>query len=179
VPRKQRDAFPGIHHVVMGATGPSPYFRDDIDRLTWVRFLLMTLARYDWTCVALCQMTTHVHALFDISDESLSIGMHTLNSAYGKRFNARHDRRGTLLRNRYWSTRMKDEAQLLAAFRYAVRNPVRAGICERPEDWFWSSFATSCGLAQTFPFVDASSVLSTLHASHVTPGQALLALVRD
>jgi hypothetical protein len=24
--------------------------------------------------------------------------------------------------------------------RYTHRNPVRAGLCERPEDWEWSSF---------------------------------------
>ncbi|HJX46394.1 MAG TPA: hypothetical protein VJ375_01005 [Gaiellaceae bacterium] len=179
MPRKKRDTAPGIHHVVVGATGPSPYFADDIDRITWVRFLLKMLAQYKWTCVALCQMTTHVHAIFEVPDESLPIGMHTLNTAYGKRFNARHDRLGNLLRTRYWSTRMKDDAQLLAAFRYAARNPIRAGICERPEDWFWSSFATSCGLALTFPFVDASRVLSLLDASPTAPGQALIALVRD
>jgi len=31
--------------------------------------------------------------------------------------------------------------------RYIHRNPVKAGLCERPEDWEWSSFrhyATGC-----------------------------------
>lgn len=177
--RPLRDMTPGIHHVVVGATGPSPYFRDDVDRLTWVRFFLRTLASHDWRCVVLCQMTTHVHALVEVPDESLPLGMHWLNTAYGKRFNARHDRLGALLRTRYWSTRMKDDAQLLAAFRYAARNPVNAGMCERAEDWFWSSFATSCGLAQTFPFVDASHILGILDASPQAPGQALIALVRE
>jgi putative transposase len=179
VPRGPRDATPGIHHVIVGATGPSPYFLDDIDRLTWVRFLIKILDRYEWTCIVMCQMTTHVHALFDVPDESLPLGMHRLNTAYGKRFNARHDRFGNLLRSRYWSTRMKDERQLLAAFRYAARNPSRARMCERPEDWYWSSFATSCGLAETFPFVDASCVLALLDAPPAAPGHALIGLVRD
>ncbi len=179
MPRPKRDTAPGIHHVVVAATGPSPYFLDDIDRLMWVRFLVKTLDRYDWTCIVLCQLTTHVHALFEVADESLPFGMHLLNTAHGKSFNDRHERVGNLVRARYWSKRMKDDQQLLAAFRYAARNPSRAGMCERPEDWFWSSFATSCGLAQTFPFVDASRVLSLLDASPAAPGQALIALVRD
>ena len=35
-------------------------------------------------------------------------------------------------------------------------------MCERAEEWYWSSFATSCGIATTFPFVDATSALAAL-----------------
>jgi REP-associated tyrosine transposase len=173
MPRRPRDRSPGIHHVIVGATGPSAYYRDEIDRLMWMRRLVRTLDRCDWGCLSICQMTTHVHALVDVPDESLPAGMHFLSSAYGKDFNDRHDRRGSLIRSRYWSTRMTTDEQLLAAFRYIARNPLRARMC-RPEEWHWSSFATSCGLAETFSFVDASPVLALLGGST----GALLALVR-
>jgi putative transposase len=179
VPRPPRDSTPGIHHVTVGATGPSAYFIDDVDRIDWTRRLVRTLDRFEWRCLALCQMTTHVHALLEIPDESLPIGMHWLNTGYGKAFNDEHERLGNLLRTRYWSTRMQDDAQLIAAFRYVARNPFRAGLCARAEDWPWSSFATSCGLAQAFPFVDASRVTSLLGVPPALPGQVLLALVRD
>ena len=179
MPRSPRDRTPGLHHVVVGATGPSPYFMDDVDHLSWTRRVVRTLERHEWTCVTVCHMTTHLHVILDVPDESLPVGMHYLNSAYGKEFNERHGRIGNLVRARYWSKRITTDTQLLAAFRYAARNPVRASLCERAEDWFWSSFATSCGLAQTFPFVDASRVLSLLGASPAAPGQALIGLVRD
>jgi putative transposase len=179
VTRRLRDAAAGIHHVIVGATGPSPYFIDDIDRMDWLRRFVRTLERFDWKCIAFCLMTTHLHALIEVQDESLPLGMHALNMPYGKRFNARHDRVGNLLRARYWSTRMKDDEQLLAAFRYTARNPARAGMCTHPEGWRWSSFATSCGLAHTFPFVDATRVLSLLGSPPLLPAQALLPLVRD
>jgi len=38
----------------------------------------------------------------------------------------------------------------------------------------WSSFATSCGLAETFSFIDATPVLALVGGS----ADALLALVR-
>ena len=38
-----------------------------------------------------------------------------------------------------------DEAQLLAALRYAVCNQLRAGLVTRPEDWQWSSVAARDG----------------------------------
>jgi len=85
--------------------------------------------------------------------------MHYLNSAYGRAFNARHDRVGYLVRDRYWSRRKATDTELLTAFRYVALNPVEAGVEERPEDCLWSSYATTVGLAETFPFVDPTVVL--------------------
>jgi REP element-mobilizing transposase RayT len=149
----------------VGSTGPIDYYRDDADRLVWIRRLVHVLTRYGWTCIATCQLSTHVHLLVDIPDESLPHGMHDLTCEYSREFNARHRRIGYLVRNRYWSRRIADDEYLLSAFRYIVLNPVEAGLCWKPEDWYWSSFATSCGLAQTFPFVDATSVVSALGRS--------------
>jgi len=173
MPRKKRDRAPGIHHVVVGAAGPISYYRDEVDRMGWTRRVVRTLARYDWTCVILCQLTTHVHALLDIPDESLPDGMRDLTAGYTREFNARHDRFGYLVRDRYWSTRIKTNEHLLATFRYIARNPLGAGLSARPEDWYWSSFATSCRLAGTFPFVDATLVLSQFGSSPAAATAAL------
>jgi REP-associated tyrosine transposase len=136
------------------------------------------LDRNDWTCVLVCQMTTHVHLVVDIPDESLPLGMHYLTSQYGRDFNARHGRIGYLVRSRYWSVRIKTNEQLLAAFRYVARNPLEAGLCERAEDWRWSSFATSCRLANAYPFVDATVVLSQFGSSPAAAVSALREFVR-
>ena len=48
----------------------------------------------------------------------------------------------------------------MTSFRYIVRNPVEAGLCERPEEWPWSSYGSTLGLAGGFEFVDASAVLT-------------------
>jgi putative transposase len=177
--QKPRDTEPGIHHFVVGATGPSDYYRDHIDRLDWLRRFIRTLDRYGWSCLLFCQMTTHVHALVDVPDRSLSEGMQRLNGGYGREFNERHGRSGALIRRRFWSTRMQSEEQLLAAFRYAALNPVRARMCGRAEEWYWSSVATSCGLATTFPFVDTTAVMSALRATTDDFARALLALCSD
>jgi hypothetical protein len=112
-------------------------------------------------------------------DRSLSAGMKRLNEGYGREFNGRHERRGALVRRRFWSRRIEDDDYLLGTFRYAALNPVREGMCERAEDWSWSSFATSCRLTDAYPFVDATRVLSLLGSPPLTPPQALLPLVAD
>jgi hypothetical protein len=88
--------------------------------------------------------------------------MHSLNTAYALVFNDRHVRRGAFQRARYWSSAKEDADSLLAAYRYIARNPVEAGLTDDPTRWPWSSFATSCGIGDAYPFVDASRVLGEL-----------------
>jgi hypothetical protein len=54
--------------------------------------------------------------------------------------NFREGWRGHLWQERFHSFVM-DEQHLLAAARYVERNPVRARLCARPQDWPWSSAA--------------------------------------
>jgi hypothetical protein len=98
MPRPPRDLAPGIQHIGVSAAGPANYFRDEIDHMTWTRLFVRTLDRHGWVCVAMCQLSTHWHALVDIPDGSLARGMHELNSEYGKRFQA--SRAGRLPRPR-------------------------------------------------------------------------------
>src|SRR5450755_3484169 len=48
---------------------------------------------------------------------------------------------------RYYDFNIRTYDQYVEKLRYIHRNPVRRGLCERPEDWEWSSFrqyATGC-----------------------------------
>ena len=48
---------------------------------------------------------------------------------------------------RYYDFNIRNYQQSVEKLRYIHRNPVKAGLCERPEDWEWSSFrhyATGC-----------------------------------
>ena len=177
MPRPPRDRSPGFHHVGVSASGPAPYFRDEVDHIDWVRRLAAVVDRFGWHCLGFCQLTTHWHALVKVEDDSLSQGMHWLNSEYSKAFNERHGRVGYLVRDRYWSRRKADEPALLTAYRYIVDNPVRAGIVARAEDWPWSSFSTTLGLTAAYPFVDASPILAILGRNEQRARVALRAFV--
>jgi REP element-mobilizing transposase RayT len=159
VPRSQRDLAPGIQHVGVGATGAALYFHDDLDRAIWLRLFVATVSRYHWRCLAVCLLMTHWHAIVETPDSSLALGMHRLVGGYSKRFNDRHTRAGYLVRGRYWSRRKDSPAAVLEAFRYVARNPVAAGLVDRPEDWRWSSYGTTVRVSDMFGFVDAADVL--------------------
>ena len=144
----------------VNATGDELYYRDDIDRMAWIQLLLKTCDRQGWRCLAFCQMTTHVHLLVDVPDWSLPLGMQWLNAEYSRDLNDRHGRVGQFVRGRYGSRRVPTARDLIGVYVYVVLNPVEAGMCPRPEDWRWSSYATTIELCGDFPFVDASLVVA-------------------
>jgi hypothetical protein len=105
-------------------------------------------------------MSTHVHLILIVADESLAIGMRDLNREYSCDFNLRHLRVGTFVRKRFGSRRIDGSEDLLGAYAYVVRNPVVEALCLRPEEWRWSSYRTTLGMSADFPFVDGSSVIA-------------------
>jgi hypothetical protein len=81
-------------------------------------------------------------------------GMHVLNGLYATTFNKRHGRKGHLKASRYGSELIKTEAQAFRVASYVPLNPVRAGMCPRPEFWPWSSYAATLGLRRRPSFLD-------------------------
>ena len=160
MPRRPRDISPGYHHIWVNATGNWPYVLDEVDRASWVRRLVRIVERTAWTCVAFCQMSTHVHLLLSVPDASLPNGMRDLNREYSCDFNLRHGRNGSFVRKRFGSRRIEDGADLLGVYSYVVLNPVVDGLCLRPEEWRWSSYRTTVEMSEDFPFVDGASVIA-------------------
>jgi putative transposase len=158
--RFQRGPVPaGLYHVNTRGAGRVPIFHDDVDRTMFCSQLLRAMARLEWVCIAFCFMTTHYHLLVDVPADTLSCGMQRLNGYYARAFNRRHGRTGHLFGERYYDVRVESDEHLLQLLRYLALNPVLAGLCSRPGDWYWSSYR-GCIEADPLPFVDSSKLLA-------------------
>ena len=104
-------------------------------------------------CHAYCLMPNHYHLIVETPRGNLDEAMHRLNSTYAVRFNRQHDRTGHVFQGRYGAKLITDNDYALAVVRYVAANPVQAGLCEMPEDWPWSSYAATAGLARPQPFL--------------------------
>ena len=117
----------------------SPIFLEDFDRLAFLAELRRVSRRVGWRVVAWCLMDTHYHLLlFAGREPQVSLGMQILNGQYARRLNERYDRRGHLFGARYRPTPVESDQHLAAAMPYVLRNPLRAGLVERIEEWPWS-----------------------------------------
>jgi putative transposase len=112
--------------------------RDDNDRRVFLIRLTDVVSRFDWLLHALCLMNTHYHLVIESTRLALSNGMKRLNGLYAQGFNDRHGRSGHLFGDRFWASLIESEEYLEAACSYVVWNPVRAGLCDDPEDSPWT-----------------------------------------
>lgn len=147
------------YHVNGKAVDGAKLFRNDDDRLLFLKLLAAQARRSNWCILAYTLMTTHYHVVLVLRDLTLSSGFRRFNSLYARTFNDRHTRRGALWQRRFWDSMIETDTHLYEALRYVALNPTRAGLCERPEDWPWSSYAAAIGLAPPDPVVDEPALL--------------------
>jgi REP element-mobilizing transposase RayT len=130
------------YHLTARGNGRGAIYLDDGDRADFVRILTRTAERYRWTCMAFCLLTNHYHLLLWSRAEELSAGMRRLNSLHATWFKERHGREGHAFQDRFRSRLIESDQHLIRTVSYIALNPVRAGICRRPEQWQWGSYAT-------------------------------------
>jgi REP element-mobilizing transposase RayT len=117
--------------------------------------------RFEWQCLTYCLMDNHFHLLVETPKPNLSRGMQRLKGTYGRYFNDRYGLVGHLFQGRFSSPLVTGEEYQLEVARYIVRNPVRAGIVKAPEDYVWSSYRATVGLAPAPSFLAVSRLLET------------------
>ncbi len=180
MPRPPRDKAAGLFHIFTHCVWVARrLYRDDQDRLEFLRHLSRVTDQSGWACLAFCLMGSHYHLIVEVGDDVLPVAMQSLNHSYARVHNRRYGLRGHVQFERYGSRRIKDEADLLGRYAYVVRNPVDAGLCSRPEQWPWSSYAGTLGLSAAHSFVDDSRVLGCLGGPFIDPQTALRRWVND
>src|SRR5438128_6053390 len=83
-------------------------------------------------------MPEHVHLLLsEPQQDTLADALKSLKQGVSRRLigDAEHFRQ-----KRYYDFNIRNYSQFVEKLRYMHRNPVKAGLCEHPEDWQWSSF---------------------------------------
>ncbi len=144
MPRRSRQELEGaVHHVFARGNDRREIYVDDVDRRIYLATLGRVTRRQRWRCLAYCLMPNHVHLLVETPLANLGAGMQRLHGHYAQIFNARHGRSGHVFQGRYGSVRVTTDDQLWAATAYVALNPVAAGLCQAPEEWAWSSHAST------------------------------------
>jgi putative transposase len=139
--------------------GKMHIFLDDLDYEWFVHFLGDAVEQFELECWSYCLMPNHYHVTLRTNEATLSDPIRNLNSRYAQWWNHRHDRVGHVFQGRFKEQIVQRQDYLLALCRYIAMNPVRAALVSRPEEWKWSSYATTIGAGPAQPFVTSLSVL--------------------
>lgn len=160
VAHRLRDISAGTFHVYAHCVWAAPaHFRDEVDRVEFLRGVARVTAKFEWRCMGFCLMRTHYHLILEVADGVLPLAMQSLNHGYACHFNRRHGLRGHVQSRRYGSRRISGREDLVGTYAYAMNNPVEAGLCSRASSWSRSSFRGTLGLQERNSFVDDGPVL--------------------
>jgi putative transposase len=90
--------------------------------------------------LAYCLMPNHFHLVARPErDGDLSRWMQWLLTAHVREHHKRNATVGRVWQGRYKSFPIQEDMHLLTVLRYVERNPLRAGLVSKAEDWPWSS----------------------------------------
>ena len=157
MPRFRRLVVPGYpHHVTQRGVRRETVFFEESDYLEYLNLAAELLDGSDLSFWAYCLMPNHIHAVvLPGKRASLAKFFAPLHRRYARITNKKHDWRGHLWQERFYSVVM-DEAHTVAAMRYVEMNPVRAGLCKSAHDWRWSSARGNLGYV-TDPLLDQAA----------------------
>src|SRR5688572_954325 len=149
MPRRPRDFVPDLsYHLSQRGNRKSLVFLDDTDRTVYLKLVIENCTEEKVKIWAYSLIDNHVHHIaVPETERSLSRAFQRIHGSFALYFNTRHVKTGHLWQGRFKAC-VLDEPHLWNAVRYVERNPVRAGIVPRAEDYRWSSAAAHCGLRQ-------------------------------
>jgi len=178
--RPLRIEFPGaLYHVTARGNAREEIFLDEADRRLFLEVLARVVSRFGFVVYAYCLMGNHYHLLVETPRANLSLGMRQLNGVYTQAFNRRHGRVGHVLQGRYKAILVEKEGHLLEAARYVVLNPVRAKLCERADEWAWSSYQATAGAISSPLFLAGEEVVALFGSSQARAQERYRAFVAE
>jgi len=127
------------YHVMNRARKRQEAFATVEDCNSFIDIIKDAAEIFNMKIAAYCLMANHYHLLVQTPDANLSRCMRHINGIYTQRYNARNGCDGTLFRGRYKSIVVDADSYLLELVRYIHRNPLRAGIVAKLDDYEWSS----------------------------------------
>ena len=139
MPRQKRaDEGSVIYHALNRGNARQRIFRKDDDYEAFLRVLSEGLDRYAVEIFAFTLMPNHWHlVLRPAEDEQMGRLLRWVTATHTQRHHAHYHTsgQGHLYQARFKSFPVASDGHFLVVCRYVERNPVRAGLVQRAEDW--------------------------------------------
>ena len=137
--RIARVVAPGLpHHIIQRGNRRQSVFIRDNDYSQYLNLLGTYSQRFRVDVLSYCLMPNHIHLIVVPRENgNLAQAIGETHRNYTRFVNYRENWKGYLWQGRF-SSYILDDNYLLAATRYILLNPVRAGIVSNPWEYEWS-----------------------------------------
>ena len=143
MPRTARASAGGIcYHVLNRGNARAKVFHKAHDYAAFVQLIADANERLPMRVLGYCLMPNHFHlVLWPRLDGDLSRWMQWLLTSHVRRYHRHYHGSGHVWQGRFKAFPIEQDEHLLAVLRYIERNPLRANLVARAEEWAWSSLA--------------------------------------
>lgn len=165
MPRKPREkSQTGIYHVMVRGIGQQDIFHEEDDFHRYFETIKKVSLESGVGVLGYCLMTNHVHLLLSENDGDISVFMKRLGVSYAYWHNWKYERTGHVFQDRFKSECVEDDIYLLTVIRYIHRNPIKASIVSKAEEYEWSSCSAYYKADQDITtFLDTTLILDIIH----------------
>ena len=126
------------HFVTFGCYHRRPLLVTETSRRTLEAALERVRRAFKLRVYGYVLMPEHVHLLVSEPERgTLATALKSLKQGVSRRLIGRAEH---FWQKRYYDFNIRNYPQFVEKLKYIHRNPVKRGLCERPEDWEWSSF---------------------------------------
>jgi putative transposase len=143
MPRRPRSCPAGIcYHVLNRAVARLPLFEQIADYEAFTAVLHEAFKKEPLPIFAYALMPNHWHFVVrPVADYQVSSFFRWLTHTHTMRWHTSHKTVGTghLYQGRFKAFPIEEDEHLLAVIRYVERNPLRARLCRRAEEWRFGS----------------------------------------
>lgn len=161
--RPLRIEYPGAwYHIMNRGRRGELIFTGTKDYEGFVDLLHEALDLWQIKISAYCLMSNHYHLLIQTPLGNLSRCMRHINGVYTQRYNRLHGYDGQLFRGRYKAILVEEDSYLLELVRYIHRNPLRAGMVQKLDEYAWSSHHGYLSSAKKWDWIHKDIILSML-----------------
>jgi putative transposase len=141
MPRTARASVGGIcYHVINRGNGRRDVFHKDGDFQAFLKAIGHACIEIPMPVLGFCLLNNHFHlVVFPKEDGDLSKWMHWVLNTHVRRYHKHYHSSGHVWQGRFKAFPIEADEHLLTVLRYVERNPIRAGLVKRAEQWSWSS----------------------------------------
>jgi putative transposase len=138
------------YHVLNRGNARAQVFHKPGDYASFVELIEAACRRRPMRVLGYCLMPNHFHlVLWPIGDGDLGTWMQWLMTSHVRRYHRHYHSSGHVWQGRFKAFPIEEDDHLRVVLRYVERNPLRAGLVERAEDWPWSSLRPASSAAPT------------------------------
>ncbi len=131
-----------VYHVLNRANSRETIFKEEIDFYHFEKILFEGKERFPVDIYTLSVMPNHWHLVLSAKiGQNISDFMRWITHTHTQRWHAKNKTTGYghVYQGRYKSFPIEKDNHFLQVCRYVERNPLRANLVQKAEDWKWSS----------------------------------------